>query len=311
MKLISGTANPALSNAMAEYLGLRLCETDIRRFSDGEIFLEVGENVRGQDVFFIQPTSQPANEHIMELLIALDALKRASARRVTAVIPYFGYARQDRKPGPRTPITAKLTANLIASAGADRVLTLDLHAGQIQGFFDIPVDHLYARPVFVNDIHAHYGDMDTLMVVSPDVGGVVRARSLAKRLGVELAIVDKRRDRANHSEVMHIIGDVAGRDCVLVDDIIDTAGTMCNAAEALMQAGAKSVSAYATHGVLSGPALSRIERSVLKELVVTDSIAPTEEAKKISKIRHLPVAPLLAEAVLRISNETSVSTLFE
>lgn len=311
MKLISGTANPALAAAMAEYLDLRLCETDIRRFCDGEIFLEIGENVRGQDVFFIQPTSQPANEHIMELLVALDALKRASAKRVTAVIPYFGYARQDRKPGPRTPITAKLTANLIASAGADRVLTLDLHAGQIQGFFDIPVDHLYARPVLVSDIQTHHQTSENLIIVSPDVGGVVRARSLAKRLGVELAIVDKRRDRANHSEVMHIIGDVAGRDCILIDDIIDTAGTMCNAGTALLNAGANSVSAYATHGVLSGPALERIEASALKELVVTDSIAPTDGARGSKKIRHLSIAPLLAEAVLRISNETSVSTLFE
>jgi ribose-phosphate pyrophosphokinase len=311
MKLISGTANPALAKDMADYLDLSLCKTDIRRFSDDEVFLEIGENVRGQDVFLIQPTSQPANENLMELLIALDALKRASARRITAVIPYFGYARQDRKPGPRTPITAKLAANLITCAGADRILSLDLHAGQIQGFFDIPVDHLYARPVFVEDIEKRYANIDNLMVVSPDVGGVVRARSLAKRLDVELAIVDKRRDRANHSEVMHIIGDVKGRNCILIDDIIDTAGTMCQAAEALMGEGAISVSAYASHGVLSGPALARIEGSVLTDLVVTDSIAATAESKNISKIRHLPVAPLLAEAILRISNETSVSSLFE
>jgi ribose-phosphate pyrophosphokinase len=296
---------------MAAYLGTSLCDTSIKRFSDDEIFLEIGENVRGQDVFFIQSTSQPANDHIMELLVALDALKRASAKRITAVIPYFGYARQDRKPGPRTPITAKLVANLITSAGADRVLSIDLHAGQIQGFFDIPVDHLYARPVFVADINAHVKNLGDMVIVSPDVGGVVRARSLATRLNAELAIVDKRRDRANHSEVMHIIGDVKGRHCVLVDDIIDTAGTMCNAAEALMKEGAASVTAYATHGVLSGPAVARITDSALRELVVTDSIALTGSVKACSKIRRLSIAPLLGEAVQRISDESSVSSLFE
>jgi ribose-phosphate pyrophosphokinase len=282
-----------------------------RRFSDEEIFVEVQENVRGEDVFLIQSTSAPANDHIMELLITLDALKRASARRITAVIPYFGYARQDRKPGPRTPITAKLVANLITAAGADRVLTVDLHAGQIQGFFDIPVDHLYARPVIVNDIKKHFPDADNIMVVSPDVGGVVRARSLAGKLGADLAIVDKRRERANASEVMNIIGEVSGRDCILFDDIVDTAGTLCNAAEALMEKGAKSVSAYVTHGVLSGPAIERVEQSVLQSLVVTDSIALTNTAKKCKNIRALSIAPLLAEGVRRISDESSVSSLFD
>ncbi len=311
MKLIAGTANPELAAQMAQYLGVSLCDIAIKRFSDDEIFLEIGENVRGEDVFFIQPTAQPANDHIMELLVALDALKRASAKRITAVIPYFGYARQDRKPGPRTPITAKLVANLIASAGADRVLTLDLHAGQIQGFFDLPVDHLYARPVFVSDIQANIKNLGEIVVVSPDVGGVVRARSLATRLKADLAIVDKRRDRANHSEVMNIIGDTQGRHCILVDDIIDTAGTMCNAAQALMDSGAASVTAYATHGVLSGPAIQRIGASVLRELVVTDSIRASAQAAACNKIRRLTIAPLLAEAVRRICDESSVSSLFE
>lgn len=296
---------------MAQYLGVALCDIAIKRFSDEEIFLEIGENVRGEDVFFIQSTSQPANDHIMELLVALDALKRASAKRITAVIPYFGYARQDRKPGPRTPITAKLVANLITSAGADRVLSLDLHAGQIQGFFDIPVDHLYGRPVFVADITEHVKNLGDIVVVSPDVGGVVRARSLATRLHADLAIVDKRRDRANHSQVMNIIGEVEGRHCVLVDDIIDTAGTMCNAADALIAQGAASVTAYATHGVLSGPAVSRIEASNLRALVVTDSIAATPAVAACSKIRRLSIAPLLGEAVRRICDESSVSSLFE
>ncbi len=311
MKLIAGNSNQPLAKAMADYLGVKLTEASIRRFSDQEIFVEVQENVRGEDVFLIQSTSAPANDHIMELLITLDALKRASARRVTVVIPYFGYARQDRKPGPRTPITAKLVANLITSAGADRVLTIDLHAGQIQGFFDIPLDHLYARPAIVQDIKAHFTDAQNIMVVSPDVGGVVRARSLATRLGADLAIVDKRRDRANHSEVMNIIGEVAGRDCILFDDIVDTAGTLCNAAEALLSQGAKSVSAYVTHGVLSGPAIERVSASKLSSLVVTDSIAATEPTKACRNIRILSVAPLLAEGVRRISEESSVSSLFE
>jgi len=311
MKLICGNSNRALAEAVARELGIPLTDASIRRFSDMEIFVEIQENVRGEDVFLLQSTSYPANDHIMELLITLDALKRASARRVTAVIPYFGYARQDRKPGPRTPITAKLVANLITEAGADRVLTVDLHAGQIQGFFDIPLDHLYARPVIVADIKAQYPNLDNLIIVSPDVGGVVRARSLAARLGVELAIVDKRRDRVNHSEVVHIIGEVEGRDCILFDDIVDTAGTLCNAAEALMQQGAKSVAAYVTHGVLSGPAVERVRKSVLTSLVITDSIAAATNVKTTPNIRILSLAPLLGEAMRRISEESSVSSLFE
>lgn len=311
MKLIAGNSNPPLAKAVADYLGVKLTEASIRRFSDQEIFVEVQENVRGEDVFLIQSTSAPANEHIMELLITLDALKRASAKRVTVVIPYFGYARQDRKPGPRTPITAKLVANLITSAGADRVLTLDLHAGQIQGFFDIPLDHLYARPVIVEDIKKHYQNLSNVVVVSPDVGGVVRARSLAARIDADLAIVDKRRDRANHSEVMNIIGEVDGRDCILFDDIVDTAGTLCNAADALLEKGAKSVSAYVTHGVLSGSAIARVSKSKLTSLVVSDSIVPTEATKGCKNIRIISIAPLLAESIRRISEESSVSSLFE
>ncbi len=311
MKLIAGNSNAPLAKAMADYLNVKLTEATIRRFSDQEIFVEVQENVRGEDVFLIQSTSAPANDHIMELLITLDALKRASARRVTVVIPYFGYARQDRKPGPRTPITAKLVANLITSAGADRVLTVDLHAGQIQGFFDIPLDHLYARPVIVNDIKTHYKDLANVMVVSPDVGGVVRARSLAGKLGADLAIVDKRRERANASEVMNIIGDVTGRDCILFDDIVDSAGTLCNAATALLEKGAKSVSAYVTHGVLSGPAIERVQNSSLTSLVVTDSIKGTDAAKNCKNLRYISIAPLLAEGIRRISEESSVSSLFD
>jgi ribose-phosphate pyrophosphokinase len=311
MKLIAGNSNPALAEAMAKHLGIALTQASIRRFSDGEIFVEVQENVRGEDVFLLQSTSYPANEHIMELLITLDALRRASAARITAVIPYFGYARQDRKPGPRTPITAKLVANLITEAGADRVLTVDLHAGQIQGFFDIPVDHLYARPVIVEDIKSQFPDLSRVTIVSPDVGGVVRARSLAGRLAIDLAIVDKRREKANQSEVMNIIGDVEGRDCILFDDIVDTAGTLCNAAAALMEKGANSVSAYVTHGVLSGPAIERIEKSKLTAMVVTDSIAAPENVRGCSKLRVLSVAPLLAEAVHRIADESSVSSLFD
>ena len=311
MKLIAGNSNVPLAAAMSDYLNVKLTAASIRRFSDQEIFVEVQENVRGEDVFLIQSTSAPANEHIMELLITLDALKRASARRVTVVIPYFGYARQDRKPGPRTPITAKLVANLITSAGADRVLTVDLHAAQIQGFFDIPLDHLYARPVIVADIKHQFADLTNVMVVSPDVGGVVRARSLAAKLGVDLAIVDKRRERAGQSEVMNIIGDVVGRDCVLFDDIVDTAGTLCNAAAALMEKGARSVSAYVTHGVLSGPAIARVEASVLSSLVVTDSIAATDAVRGCKTIRTLSIAPLLAEGIRRISEESSVSSLFD
>jgi ribose-phosphate pyrophosphokinase len=311
MKLIACNSNAPLAEAVAKHLKTTLTQASIRRFSDGEIFVEVQENVRGEDVFLIQSTSHPANEHLMELLITLDALRRASAMRVTAVIPYFGYARQDRKPGPRTPITAKLVANLLTEAGADRVLTVDLHAGQIQGFFDIPVDHLYARPVIVADIQKHFKDKDNLVVVSPDVGGVVRARSLAGKLGADLAIVDKRREKENQSEVMNIIGEVKGRDCILFDDIVDTAGTLCNAAKALMDEGAKSVCAYVTHGVLSGPAIERIEKSCMTSLVTTDSIATTDTMKKSKKIRIMSLAPLLAEAIDRIANETSVSSLFD
>ena len=311
MKIIACNSNLPLAKAMGDYLGVPLTQAAIKRFSDNEIFVEVKENVRGEDVFLVQSTSFPANDHIMELLITLDALKRASAKRVTVVIPYFGYARQDRKPGPRTPITAKLVANLITTAGADRVLTVDLHAGQIQGFFDIPVDHLYARPVIVNDIREQYQDVANVMIVSPDVGGVVRARSLASRLDADLAIVDKRRERAGVSEVMNIIGEVEGRDCILFDDIVDTAGTLCNAAEALLDKGAKSVAAYVTHGVLSGPAVERVSTSRLTSLVVTDSIAQPETVRSTHNIRVLSVAQLFAEAIKRIAEESSVSSLFD
>lgn len=310
MKLLSCNSNEPLAQAMASYLNVPLTSASIRRFPDMEVFVEIHENVRGEDVFVVQSTCFPCNDNIMELLVTLDALKRASARRITAVIPYFGYARQDRKPGPRTPISSKLVANLITTAGADRVLTVDLHAGQIQGFFDIPLDHLFAIPVLVSDIKAKFGE-ERLMVVSPDVGGVVRARALAKRIDADLAIVDKRREKAGVSEVMNIIGDVTGRTCILHDDIVDSAGTLCNAAQALVDKGAKEVYAYVTHGVLSGAALSRVDKSVLKSLVITDSIPLTEEGKKIANIRTVSIAPLLAEAVRRISEESSVSSLFD
>ncbi len=311
MKIMSGNANLPLARAIAAYLEVPLTDASVRRFADEEVFVEIHENVRGEDVFVVQPTSFPANDNLMELLICIDALKRASAKRITAVVPYFGYGRQDRKPGPRTPISAKLVANLITKAGADRVLAVDLHAGQIQGFFDIPTDNLYAAPVMAADIQARYGDAD-LMVVSPDVGGVVRARALAKRLdNAPLAIVDKRRERPGESEVMNIIGDVKGRNCILIDDIIDSGGTLCNAAEALLAAGAKSVAAYITHGVLSGGAVARIEGSCMKELVITDTIRPTEAASETSKIRVLTIAPLVGEAVRRIADESSVSSLFD
>ncbi len=309
MKLVSGNANRPLAEAIAAYLNMPLTKCLVRRFADMEIFVEVQENVRGADVFIIQPTSFPTNDHLMELLILIDALRRASARRITAVMPYFGYARQDRKPGPRTPISAKLVANLIERAGADRVLTIDLHAGQIQGFFDIPTDNLYAAPVMVTDIKENY-DTSKVMVVSPDVGGVVRARGLAKRIGAPLAIVDKRRERPGESEVMNIIGDVEGQSCILVDDIVDSGGTLCNAAEALLERGAKEVSAYITHGVLSGGAVARIAASPLKELVITDSIQPTEAVRVARNIRVISVASLLGEAVARTAREESVSSLF-
>jgi ribose-phosphate pyrophosphokinase len=310
MKLMTGNANRPLAGAIASYLGVELTDASVRRFADEEVFVEVNENVRGEDVFVIQSTGYPANDNLMELLIIIDALKRASARRITAVVPYLGYARQDRKPGPRTPISAKLVANLITVAGANRVLSVDLHAGQIQGFFDIPTDNLYAAPVMSADIEARFAGRN-LMVVSPDVGGVVRARVLAKRLGnAPLAIVDKRRERAGESEVMNIIGDVEGRFCILIDDIVDSAGTLCNAAAALKQAGAEEVVAYVSHGVLSGGAVARVEGSVLSELVITDSIA-SEAVSSSGRIRHLPIAPLLGEAIKRIADETSVSSLFD
>ena len=311
MKLMAGNSNLPLARAVAGYLEIPLTDASVRRFADEEVFIEIHENVRGEDVFVLQSTSFPANDNLMELLIAIDALKRASARRITAVVPYFGYARQDRKPGPRTPISAKLVANLITQAGADRVLAVDLHAGQIQGFFDIPTDNLFAPPVMAADIQARYGDKD-LMVVSPDVGGVVRARALAKRLdNAPLAIVDKRRDRPGESEVMNIIGDVKGRHCVLIDDIVDSGGTLCNAADALLEQGAESVAAYITHGVLSGGAVARVDGSQLTELVVTDTIPAAEAAKDAKRIRYLTIAPLIGEAVRRIADESSVSSLFD
>ena len=311
MKLITGNSNLPLAQAIAGYLELPLTDALVRRFADEEIFVEIQENVRGEDVFVIQSTGYPANDNLMELLIIMDALKRASARRITAVVPYLGYARQDRKPGPRTPISAKLVANLITVAGANRVLSVDLHAGQIQGFFDIPTDNLYAAPVISADIQARFSARN-LMVVSPDVGGVVRARALAKRLNnAPLAIVDKRRERAGESEVMNIIGEVEGRFCILVDDIVDSAGTLCNAAAALCEAGAEGVVAYVTHGVLSGGAVARVEGSRLTELVITDSIGNHESIRTSPRIRHLPIAPLLGEAIKRIADETSVSSLFD
>jgi ribose-phosphate pyrophosphokinase len=310
MKIVACNSNRPLAEAVAAALNLPLTRASIRRFADMEVFVEIHENVRGEDVFVIQSTSYPANDNLMELLITLDALRRSSARRVTAVIPYFGYARQDRKSGSRTPISAKLVANLITEAGANRVLTMDLHAGQIQGFFDIPTDNLFSAPVMVRDIKAR-GAVEDVMVVSPDVGGVVRARALAKRLDAPLAIVDKRRERAGESEVMNIIGDVSGRNCLLIDDIVDSGGTLCNAADALLEQGALSVSAYITHGVLSGGAVSRIAASRLKELVLTDTIQPTEAVRVAKNIRVISIAPLIGEAIARIAKEESVSVLFD
>jgi ribose-phosphate pyrophosphokinase len=310
IKLVAGNSNRALSETIASYLETPMTKATVRRFADMEIFVEIEENVRGQDVFVLQSTSFPANDHLMELLILTDALRRSSARRITAVIPYFGYARQDRKPGPRTPISAKLVANLITRAGADRVMTVDLHAGQIQGFFDIPVDNLYASPVMVRDVKERY-ELGKMTVVSPDVGGVVRARSLAKRIDTPLAIIDKRRERANESEVMNVIGDVEGRDCVLIDDIVDSGGTLVNAAEALLEKGATSVSAYITHGVLSGGAVARVTASKLKELVITDTIQPTEAVRVARNIRVLSIATLMGEAIGRTAHEESVSSLFD
>ncbi len=310
MKIVACNSNRPLAEAVAASLNMPLTRASVRRFADMEVFVEIHENIRGEDVFVIQSTSYPANDNLMELLITLDALRRASARRVTAVLPYFGYARQDRKSGPRTPISAKLVANLITEAGADRVLTMDLHAGQIQGFFDIPVDNLYAAPLFVKDIQERYAGRD-IMIVSPDVGGVVRARVIATRMNCDLAIIDKRRERAGVSEVMNVIGDVSGRDCVLVDDIVDSGGTLCNAATALMAQGAKSVSVYITHGVLSGGAVARIAASPIEMMSITDTILATEAVKLSPNIRQLSTAELLAEAMRRISDESSVSSLFD
>ncbi|MBV9461632.1 MAG: ribose-phosphate pyrophosphokinase [Bradyrhizobium sp.] len=310
IKLVAGNSNPLLSRAIADGLGLPLTKAVVRRFADMEIFVEIQENVRGSDAFVLQSTSFPANDHLMELLIITDALRRSSASRITAVIPYFGYARQDRKSGSRTPISAKLVANLITQAGVDRVMTLDLHAMQIQGFFDIPTDNLFASPVMVRDIKEKF-DLANLMVVSPDVGGVVRARGLAKRINTPLAIIDKRRERAGESEVMNVIGDVAGYTCILIDDIVDSGGTLVNAADALLANGAKEVYAYITHGVLSGGAVTRITTSRLKELVITDSIQPTEAVRKAANIRTLSIAGLISEAIARTAAEESVSSLFD
>ena len=308
MKLLACNSNLALSEEIATTLNIPLTKASIKKFSDEEIFVEVNENVRGQDVYVIQSTSKPANDNLIELLVCIDALKRASAKQITAVIPYFGYARQDRKPGPRTPISAKLVANLITKSGADRVLTIDLHAGQIQGFFDIPVDNLYAAPILLEDIKKKYS-LDRTVIISPDVGGVVRARYIANRLNIGLAIVDKRREAANISEVLNIIGDVKEKNCILIDDIVDTAGTLTNAGEALLNVGAKTVSAYVSHGVLSGTALEKIKKSVLTEIVITNTISSLLSEDK-NKIRRLSVAPLIAEAVKRIDNHSSVSSLF-
>jgi ribose-phosphate pyrophosphokinase len=310
MKLLSGNANRPLAVAIGDYLDIPLTKAAVRRFKDEEIFVVIEENVRGEDVFVIQSTSAPANDHLMELLVCVDALVRASARRITAVLPYFGYARQDRKTGGRTPISAKLVANLITTAGADRVLTIDLHAGQIQGFFDIPTDNLFTVPEFEKDLRARFPKQNPI-IISPDVGGVVRARALANRIGADLAIVDKRRAAPGESEVMNIIGEVKGRHCVLIDDIVDSAGTLCNASDALKAAGASSVVAYVSHGVLSNGAADRVQKSSLSELVVTDSIQLTGPALKTDKIRAVTVAPLIGEAIRRIANEESVSKLFD
>jgi ribose-phosphate pyrophosphokinase len=310
MKLVTGNSNRALAQSIASYLELPLTDCTVKRFADKEIYVEIHENVRGEDVFVLQSTSFPANDNLMELLILTDALRRSSARRITAVLPYFGYARQDRRAAGRTPISAKLVANLIAGAGVNRVITLDLHAAQIQGFFDIPTDNLYSAPVMTRDIEDHY-DTKSMMIVSPDVGGVARARAIAQRIGADLAIVDKRRPRAGVSEVMNIIGDVSGQSCLLIDDIVDSGGTLVNAAEALLKAGAKEVSAYITHGVLSEGASERIGASKLKELVITDSIEETQAQRDAPNIRRIPIAPLIGEAIARTASEQSVSSLFD
>ena len=310
MKIITGTSNIPLAKEVAEYINIPLANAAIKRFADDEVFVEIKENIRGEDVFIICSTSHPANDNLVELLVTIDALKRASAKRITAVMPYYGYARQDRKAGPRTPISAKLVANLITTAGADRVLTIDLHAEQIQGFFDIPTDNLFAGPVFAKDINKKF-DSDNLVAVSPDVGGVVRTRGIANKLGASIAIIDKRRSKPGESEVMNIVGDVAGKDCIILDDIIDSAGTICNAANKLIEDGAKSVAAYITHGVLTGKALERVEKSSLSELVITNSINIGSKTSQTSKLKVVSIAPLLGEAIKRISEESSVSSLFE
>ena len=311
MKIIAGNSNKSLAEAICAYNGVSLADTSLRRFADREIFVEINENIRGEDVFIIQSTSHPANDHLMELLITIDAAKRGSAKRITAVIPYYGYARQDRKTGPRTPITAKLVANLITSAGADRVLTMDLHAGQIQGFFDIPLDNIFSAPPIIKDMKEKFSNESNLVIASPDVGGVVRARAFAKRMNAGLAIADKRREKAGESEVMNIIGDVKDKTCILLDDIADSAGTLCNAAEALSKNGAKEIYSYIVHGVLSGDALKKIENSSIKELVLTDTIEPSKEVKSTKNIRHISIAPLMGDAIKRINTDTSVSALFD
>ena len=310
MKLVTGNSNLKLAYGISKYVGLELSNCDVKRFADNEIFVEMKENVRGEDVFVIQSTSYPANDNLMELLIIIDTLRRASAKRITAVLPYYGYARQDRKPGPRTPITSKLVANMIDKAGANRVLTMDLHAGQIQGFFDIPTDNLFAAPVLVEDIKSKL-TKDTPIIVSPDVGGVVRARIIAKRIGADLAIVDKRREKAGESEVMNIIGDVGGRECFMIDDIVDSAGTLCNASDALIKQGATKVYSYVTHGVLSGKAVERVNNSSLTKLLITDTIEESDAVKKSDKIEVISISSLLGEAIKRISDEKSVSSLFD
>ena len=311
MKILACNSNKELAEAISSYIGVNLADASIRKFADNEIFVEINENIRGEDVFIIQSTSHPANDHLMELLIAIDTVKRGSAKRITAVMPYYGYARQDRKTGPRTPITAKLVANLITSAGADRVLTMDLHAGQIQGFFDIPLDNIFSAPPILKDMKNKFANNNDLVITSPDVGGVVRARAFAKRLNADLAITDKRREKAGESEVMNIIGDVKNKTCILLDDIADSAGTLCNAAAALKESGAKDIYSYIAHGVLSGNALNKIEKSEIKELVLTDSIQASEEVKNSKNVRHISIAPLMGEAIKRINSDSSVSALFD
>ena len=311
MKIIACNSSKTLSEKISKHIGVSLADASIRTFNDREIFVEINENIRGEDVFIIQSTSHPANDHLMELLITIDAARRGSAKRITAVIPYYGYARQDRKTGPRTPITAKLVANLITSAGANRVLTMDLHAGQIQGFFDIPLDNIFSAPPLIKDIKEKFKDNENLVVASPDVGGVVRARAFAKRLNAGLAIVDKRREKAGESDVMNIIGEIENKTCILLDDIADSAGTLCNAAKALKNNGAKEIYSYIVHGVLSGNAFSKIAESSIKELILTDTIEPSNQVKNTKNIRHISIAPLMGEAIKRISSDASVSALFD